>query len=121
MRIQAHPVFMRLSAFRTSKSEPAARRRELVAKGVSPGHRIIQIPSGDRALALVGMLVGLFFMPLRVTDGKDAVTEAGGNATVLESELDDLDPGLTPFATGFGPDGAVFGFGCLRTEPGRQA
>ena len=112
---------MRFCAFRTSKSEPAARRRELVAKGFSPGHRIIQIPIGDRALALVGVLEGLFLMPLRVTDGKDAVTEAGDSATVVESELDDLDPGLKPFATGFGPDGAVFGFGYLRTKPGWQA
>jgi len=72
-------------------------------------------------LALVGVLEGLFLMPLRVTDGQDAVTEAGDSATVVESELDDLDPGLKPFATGFGPDGAVFGFGYLRTKPGWQA
>ena len=117
MRIQAHPVFMRLCSLRTSKSEPAARRRELVAKGFSPGHRIIQIPIGDRALALVGVLGGLFLMPLRVTDGKGAVLEVGDSATVVESELDDLVPGLKAFATCLGPAGAEFGLGYLRTEP----
>jgi len=34
---------------------------------------------------------------------EDAVAKAGDDATVVESELDDRVPGLTPFATGFGP------------------
>ena len=91
------------------------------SEGRKAWNKIIQIPSGDRALALVGVLGGLFSKVPAQRAGTDAVMKAGDNATVVESELDDLDPGLTPFATCSGPVGAEFGLGYLRTEPGRRA
>ena len=72
-------------------------------------------------MALVGVLEGVVRVARLATPAKDAAMGAEGNAAVVESELDDPDPGLAPFAGSPRPFRADLEFGYLRTKPGREA